>query len=185
MKRTYVFDWCEESQVTLGIFGEYCSGIYNPPLYSYPIDNGFIVIYPVLLNYNQLVAGPLGLPLIPLGDNEGSNKSGKKLFFKFRTYSKSNKFMVKPKKLTVLNDSNKNCTFSGGFKDDAGLVYSCKLYLEHLFVDSLKVKLTLSDNTYIDVSYNLSEYMSYRPIVAPNGPARDVEPFIIIEGEDD
>ncbi|USD22775.1 hypothetical protein MJO52_06460 [Microbulbifer variabilis] len=184
LKRTYVFDWCEESQATLGVFGEQCFGIYRPPLYSYPTGTGFLVIYPLLLSHNEIAAGPLGLPVIPLGANDDLDSLKQKLYFRFRTYSESEKFKIEPRRLIVLNQAEKICAISKESEDKIGFVYTCTLDFHSANLEELRVSLELNDNSKIEISYKLSEFTSYRPVVAPNGPARDVEPFILIEGKD-
>ena len=183
-KRTYVYDWCEENQVALGVFGEYCGGVYKPPLYSSPIENGYLVIYPLLVSHNQIAAGPLGLPVIPLGDNEDSEKSEQKLYFRFRTYSESKPFKIAPIKLFVKNAPEERCSISKNLEDDIGSVFTCILTLPKNGDESLQITLQLSNESVLDISYKLSEFTSYRPVIAPNGPARDVKPFIVIEGND-
>ena len=184
-KRTYVFDWCEENQAALGIFGDHCFGVYKPPLYSYPMGNGFLVIYPLLVNHNEIAAGPLGLPVIPLGSNESLDNLEQKLYFRFRTYSEFEAFEVKPIKLFVLNASGEACAISKESEDDIGAVYTCVLTLKLREIENLKINLKLNDDSNVDISYKLSEFTSYRPVIAPNGPARDVKPFILIESNDD
>ena len=184
-KRTYVFDWCEENQAALGMFGDHCFGMYKPPLYSYPIGNGFLVIYPLLLNHKEISAGPLGLPVIPLSSNESLDYLEQKLYFRFRTYSKFETFEVEPIKLFVENMSGDSCVISKESEDEIGAVYTCALTLKLREIENLRINLKLNDDSNVDISYKLSEFTSYRPVVAPNGPARDVKPFIVIEGNDD
>ncbi|WP_445357369.1 hypothetical protein ACJJIC_15680 [Microbulbifer sp. ANSA002] len=184
LKRTYVFDWCEENQATLGLFEDHCFGIYNPPLYSYPVDKGYLVIYPLLVSHREIAAGPLGLPVIPLGGNNGLESSERKLYFRFRTYSETDDFNVIPLKLIAVSAAGEGCEFSKSSEDDIGEKYTCMLTINQKSIKSLKVNLKLSDNSEVDILYKLSEFTSYRPVVAPNGPARDEKPFIIIEKND-
>ncbi|TAA47124.1 hypothetical protein [Corallincola spongiicola] len=183
-QRTYVYDWCEENQSALGVFGEHCFGIYNPPLYSFPVDDGFLVIYPLLLSHEELSAGPLGLPIIPLGSNEASGSEEQNLYFRFRTYSKAGNFDIAPVKISISNANNGSCDITESSEDAIGKVYTCVVSLKAGEHQRLSVNLKLNNNSAFDISYVLSEFTSYRPVVAPNGPARDEKPFITVVGPD-
>jgi hypothetical protein len=183
-KRTYASDWCEEDQAALGVVGDHCFGIYKPPLYSYPVENGFIVIYPILISHGEIAAGPLGLPIVPLGGNNPEDGLGQKLYFRFRTYSESALFEVYPSELTVSHAPKEVCKVVETERDKIGSIFTCVHLRPTSGSQNLIVKLKLSDNSDFEIQYKLSVFTSYRPVVAPNGPARRVEPFIIIESTD-
>ncbi|WP_445361781.1 hypothetical protein ACJJIL_09405 [Microbulbifer sp. EKSA005] len=178
--RTYVYDWCEEDQAALGVFGEHCFGIYNPPLYSMPIDDGFLVIYPIFLSHEELSVGPLGLPIIPLGGNEVPSSEEKNIYFRFRTYSKSGNFDFAPVKVSILNTNRGSCDVIERSEDAIGKVYSCMFGLKINKHQKLIINLELNGSSAFEISYVLSEFLSYRPVVSPNGPPRDIKPFIKI-----
>ncbi|WP_444913512.1 hypothetical protein [Microbulbifer sp. TRSA007] len=183
-QRTYVYDWCEENQAVLGILGEHCSGIYKPPLYSVPIDDGFLVIYPLLLSHEELSVGPMGLPIIPLSGNKVSMSEEQNIYFRFRTYSKTGNFNIAPVRVSILNANRGSCDVIERSEDEIGKVYNCVVGLKVNKLQKLIINLELDDNSALDISYILSEFTSYRPIVAPNGPARDIKPFITIADPD-
>lgn len=181
LKRTFVSDWCEENQAALGVFGDSCFGIYNPPVYSYKIGDGYVVIYPALVSHAEIAAGPLGLPVIPLGNDSISDNSERKLFLRFRTYSKSENSQIQPLKVTILDsDRNIGCDVYKYSVDEIGDVFLCKLIIKKEDLKDFTATLTLSNRTDFNIAYRLKVFTSYRPVVAPNGPDRKVKPFIVI-----
>lgn len=177
--RTYVYDWCEESQFSLGVFGTQCSGVYSPPLYSLTYSETSYVFYPMQISHNDFSIGPLLVPIIYT--NYYSERETMK--FKVRGLNKGSNSLVKPIKVAfyVNNLISSSCLLKEQENDGISNIFTCDLTIDIDNVDEFYSLLTLADQTEIKIQYTKNKFWSYRPIVAPAGKAGNSGKYIDID----
>ena len=181
LTRTYIYDWCEESSYSLGLWGDYCFGIYGPPVYSYKYHNGYYVFYPILINYKQIAFGPLIVPFIPL--NMHQDTSIKTLTYKVRSYESKIGKMPKPIETKLHLSSGKYimCSLKYSNTDKISDIFTCDINVNNIDSAITSSELTIENGEKIKIYYSKRKEWTYLPIVAPNGPRRSDKPYIRFE----
>jgi hypothetical protein len=167
LSRTYVYDWCEENQLSLGAFGVVCNGVYNPPLYSSSHKDGVYVFYPIQINHSPVLFGPLIIPLIPLD----SKPNVESINYKVRSLHKGSQPHIKPKKVTLYVNGivNSSCILKEEINDGISDIFTCNFDIDVEKIEEFYTLLTLADEAEIKLVYSKNRFWSYRPIVAPAG----------------
>jgi hypothetical protein len=177
--RTYVYDWCEENQLSLGILGPQCMGEYNPPVYSIVSNGANYIFYPMRISQNNISIGPILVPII-YTDYQHSKET---MEYKVRSLDKNKHSAVKPRKVDFyINDLKKsNCTLQEQENDGVSDIFTCNFKIDTNNVEVFYSLLTLSDQTEIKIEYTKNKFWSYRPLVAPAGKAGNTGKYIDIE----
>lgn len=183
LARTHVHDLCEENQISLGIFGTQCGGIYNPPAFSYEIDDSIYVFYPMQININLVSIGPLIAPLIPLfpfADDEPVKES---ISYKIRVLSKNKLIDASPQHLSIISNDKEvaSCELQAQTPDFISDIFTCELNVEHTMLDDFESVLRLANGSNIKIGYSKKTFWSYRPVIAPAGKGGNWDTFIRIE----
>jgi len=167
LSRTYVYDWCEESQYSLGIYGVQCGGIYSPPVYAYTNSNDIYVLYPMMIKHSDVSIGPPIAPIYPLL----KSYSGETISYKVRSLRKGNGLTISPLKIAFhINGMEKtSCTLIKRGGDFISDIFTCDLTIETDEIDEFESLITLSDGTKIKTGYTKNKFWSYRPLIAPAG----------------
>jgi hypothetical protein len=176
--RAYVYDWCEENQVSLGIFGTQCSGVYSPPIYSLIYSETNYVFYPMQISHNNFSIGPLLVPII-YTDYFSEQETMK---YKVRSLNKGSNSLVKPIKVAfyVNNLQSSSCLLKEQDNDGISDIFTCDFTIDTDNISEFYSLLTLADQTEIKVEYTKNKFWSYRPIIAPAGKAGNTGKYIDI-----
>ena len=179
LTRAYVYDWCEETQYTLGATGVDCLGVYKPPLYSLSNKDGTYIFYPIQINHNAISMGPLIVPLIPLE----SRPNVETMSYKVRSLNKGDEPHVKPKLVTLYVNGieNSSCVLKEQLNDGISDIFTCSFEFDGEIIDEFYSLITLTDETEIKIGYTKNRFWSYRPIVAPAGRAGNRGKYIHID----
>lgn len=179
LSRTYVYDWCEESQYTLGFLPPQCSGVYKPPLYSFTNIYGIYVFYPIQIKHEDISIGPVLAPIFPLGYKRDADMS-----YKIRSLYKGSDAPVKPRKVTfyVNNIEHTSCTLKEEESDGISDIFTCGFEIDTDKIEDFYSLVTFTDETEIKIGYTQKQFWSYRPIDAPAGRDGNSGKYIHIDG---